>query len=82
MTVHLLVELGLDRLEQLPINDGRLLAGQDLTLECDLANVESVAEQMGERPAGERDASDGLSGLQYPYLGDDALVCAGPPSAD
>ena len=64
MTGHLLGELGLDGLEQVPINDGRLLAGQDLALECDLANVEAVAQQMGERTAGEGDAADGLAGLQ------------------
>ena len=44
MTVHLLGQLDLDGVEELPINDGRLLAGQDLTLECDLAYVEPVAK--------------------------------------
>ncbi len=46
--------------------------GQDLTLECHLSNVESVAEQVGERSARERNATDGLSCLQGANLGDDA----------
>ena len=61
MIVHLLGQLGLDGIEELPINNGRLLTGQDLTLECDLANVEPIAEQVGERSARERDAADGFS---------------------
>ena len=48
--------------------------GQDLALECHLSNVEPVAKQMGERTARERDAADGLSGLQGADLGDDALL--------
>ena len=55
MIVHLLGQLDLDGIEELPINNGRLLARQDLTLECHLANVEPVAEQVGERSARERD---------------------------
>ena len=49
MIVHLLGQLGLDGIEELPINNGRLLARQDLTLECHLSNVEPVAEQVGAR---------------------------------
>ncbi len=49
MIVHLLGQLDLDGVKELPINNGRLLARQDLTLECDLSNLESVAEQVGER---------------------------------
>ena len=41
-----------------------LLAGQDLALEGHLSNVEAIAKQVGERPARERNAADGLSGLQ------------------
>ena len=37
---------------------------QDLTLEGDLSDIEAVAQQMGERAARERNAADGLSGLQ------------------
>ena len=45
---------------------------QDLALEGHLANVEAVAQQVGERSARERNAADGLPGLQRPDLGDDA----------
>ena len=74
MIVHLFGQLGLDGIEELPINNGRLLARQDLTLECHLSNVEPVAEQVGERSARERDAADGFSCFQGADLGDDALI--------
>ena len=63
MTGYLLRELDLDSIEQVPINDGRLLAGQYLTLELYLTYVEAVAQQVSERTAGEMNASDGLAGL-------------------
>ena len=72
MIVHLFGQLGLDGIEQVPIDNGGLLAGQDLTLEDHLPNVEAVAKQMGERPARERNAADGLACLQRADLGDDA----------
>ena len=58
MTVRCSFELGLDGLEQIAIDDGRLLARQNLALEDDLADVEPVAQEMGERATGERDAAD------------------------
>ena len=42
----LIRKLLLDRIEQGAIDDGGLLAGQDLTLVCDLADVEAVAQQI------------------------------------
>ena len=66
MIVHLLGQLDLDGVEELPINNGRLLAWQDLALECHLSNVESVAEQVGERSARERDAAD--NGIMAPRI--------------
>ena len=80
--VHLFGQLGLDGIEQVPIDDGGLLAGQDLTLEGHLSNVEAVAKQMGERSARERNAADGLPGLERPNLGDDAPLAQVAPSAD
>src|SRR4051812_35132615 len=74
MIVHLLGQLDLDGVEELPINNGRLLARQDLALECHLSNVESVAEQVSERSARERDAADRFSCFQGADLGDDALI--------
>src|SRR6476620_400604 len=72
VTVHLFAQLGLDGLEQVAIDNGRLLALEDLTLKRHVADIEAIAEQMGERSARERDATDGLPDLERPYLGDDA----------
>src|SRR6266849_4179122 len=52
VSVALLVELGLHRVKEITIEDGGLLAGEDLALEGDLADVEPVAQKMGERAAG------------------------------
>ena len=61
--VALLVELGLHRVKEVTIEDGGLLAGEDLTLEDDLTEVEPIAQKMGERAAGEWDPSNGPTGL-------------------
>ena len=47
--VPLDVELGLHRLEKITIENGRLLAGKDLTPEDDLADIKPVAQKIGER---------------------------------
>src|SRR5258708_38441692 len=72
VTVHLFGQLGLDGLEQVPIDNGRLLALEDLTLKRHVADIEAIVEQMGEWSARERDAAYGLAGLERPHLGDDA----------
>jgi hypothetical protein len=46
MIIQLFAQLGLDCLEQVPLDDGRLLPGQNLTLEYHLPDVEPVAEQV------------------------------------
>ena len=79
--VALLVQLGLDGVEQVPINNGGLFAGQDLALEGHLPDVEAVAQQVGERAARERDAADCLAGLEGAGLGDDASLAQVAPSA-
>jgi hypothetical protein len=56
--VALVVELGLHRVKEITIKDGGLLAGEDLALEGDLADVEPIAQKMGERAAGEWDAAN------------------------
>jgi hypothetical protein len=61
--IDLLVQLGLDGLEQVPIDDGELFARQSLTLEHDLADVEPVTQEMGERTARERDGANWLTGF-------------------
>ena len=54
----LLVELGLHGVKEITIQDGGLLARKDVALERDLTDIEPVAQEMGERTARERDASD------------------------
>src|SRR6202049_1102141 len=49
-------------------------AVEDLTLEWHLTDIKAIAKEVGERPAGERNAADGRSGLQRANLGDDALL--------
>ena len=44
MTVHLFAQLGLDGLEQVPIDNGRLLALEDITLKRHVSDVEAIAE--------------------------------------
>src|SRR6266403_4162655 len=72
--VALVVELGLHRVKEITIEDGGLLAGEDLALEDDLANVEPIAQKMGERPAGEWDPANRAPGLERPHLGDEPLL--------
>ena len=57
MIGDLLIQLGLDRIEQVPINDGGLLACQGVALEGNLPDVKSVAKQISERATGEWNAS-------------------------
>src|SRR6476660_5048722 len=68
VTVHLFAQLDLDGLEEVPIDNGRLLALEDLTLERHVSNIEAIAEQMGERSARERDAAYGLPVLSVRTL--------------
>jgi hypothetical protein len=61
--ILLLCQLGLDRIEEIAIDDGGLLARQNLTLICYLADVESITEQIGEGAAREGDPADHPAGL-------------------
>ena len=74
MIVDLLVQLGMDSIEQVPINDRGLLTRQDLALEGHLSEVEPVAKQVSKRATREGNTSDGLAGLQGPHLGDGASL--------
>src|SRR6266571_3926011 len=71
VVIALAVELGLHRVKKTTIEDGGLLAGEDLALEHDLANVEPIAQKMGERAAGEWDPANRAPGLERSHLGDD-----------
>ena len=55
----LLHQLSLNGLEQVTIEDRRMLCWTDLALEDDLADIEPVAQEIGERASGEGDAADG-----------------------
>ena len=68
----LFAQLCLDSLEQVPVENGGLLALQDLTLEADLADIEAIAKEVRERTARKRNAADRLAGPQFTDLGDDA----------
>jgi hypothetical protein len=68
MIGRLLTQLGLDGVEQVPIENAGLFAMEDLTLKWHRTDIEAIAKEVGERPAGERNAADGLSGLQRANL--------------
>ena len=57
VTVHLFAQLGLNGLEQVPIDNSRLLALEDLALKRHVSDIEAIAEQVSERSARERDAA-------------------------
>jgi hypothetical protein len=71
MMFDLFVQLGLDGVEQVAIDDCSLFASENLTLEGHIPNVEAIAQQMGQRPAREWNAANGLTSLQGTYFGDD-----------
>src|SRR5260370_24987811 len=71
LVVAVVAKLGLHRVKEITIQDGALLAGQDLALEDDLTNIEPIAQKMGERAAGERNSANRASGLERSHLGDD-----------
>jgi hypothetical protein len=64
VVVALVIELGLHRIEEITIEDGGLLAGEDLALEDDLADIEPIAQKMGERTAGKRDPANRAPALE------------------
>src|ERR1700722_7130277 len=51
-----------------------MLCGADFALEVDLANVEPVVQEIGERASGEGNAADGPSIAEMADLGDDAAL--------
>ena len=64
--VALVVEFGLHRVKEITLEDGGLLAGEDLPLEGDLADVEPIAQKMGERTAGEWDPASTYRNFHSP----------------
>src|SRR6516165_4492277 len=72
VVVDLVVQLGLDGIEEVLIDNGRLLAFEDFAFESDFADIEAIAKQMRERPPGERYAANCLTGPERTNLGVDA----------
>src|SRR5438093_13406215 len=75
--VALVVELGLHRVKEITIEDGGLLAGEDLALEGDLADVEPLAQKMGERTEGEWDPANRPAGLERSQPSADSPLAKG-----
>ena len=48
MVVDLVIQLGLDGIEEVLIDNGRLLPFKDFALESDFADIEAIAKQMRE----------------------------------
>jgi hypothetical protein len=57
MIGRLLSQLGLHSVEQVPVENGGLLAIEDLTLENDLTDIEAIAQQVRQRPSCKRNAA-------------------------
>ena len=67
----LIRKLLLDRIEQGAVHERWLLAGKDLTLISDLADIEPIAQEIEQRSPPERDATAGATGRKQPCLGAD-----------
>ena len=70
----LIGKLLLDRIKQGALHDRRLLAGQDVALVSDLADIEPVAQEIEQRSPPERDATAGATGRKQPCLGVDVAL--------
>src|SRR6516164_1128835 len=51
MVVDLVIQLGLDGIEEVLIDNARLLTLEHFALEGDLTDIEAIAKQMCERPS-------------------------------
>src|ERR1700733_9143221 len=71
MIIYLLGQLGLYSIEQVVAYDGRLFPLQNLALEGNLAHVEAIAQQVGERTAREGNAAELFSRSKVPHFCDD-----------
>ena len=67
-----------DGLKQRAIHDRRLLAGQDLVLVFDLADIEVVAQQIVQRAAAERDPTARRTRGEQPGFGPDVAFSEVP----
>ena len=67
----LIRKLLLDRIEQGAVHDWWLLAGQDVALVSDLADIEPVAQEIEQCSPLERDSTAGAASCKQPRLGAD-----------
>src|SRR5215472_3411971 len=74
MVVDLLIELGLHRIEHGPFENGSLLSLEDLTFESDLTNIETIAQQLRDRPPSKGNAPYSVAALQCADLSHDAAL--------
>jgi hypothetical protein len=74
IAIVLLREFQLNGLEQVAIEDRRMLGWTDLIPENDLADVEPVAQEIGERASGEGDTTDGPPIRKLADFGDDPAL--------
>jgi len=70
----LLCKFQLNGLEQVAIEDRRMLCWTDLAPEDDLADIEPVAQEIGERASGEGDAAVGPPIREMTSSGDDPAL--------
>jgi hypothetical protein len=70
----LLRKFQLNGLEQITIENGWMLTRADLAPEDDLADVEPVTQEIGERTSGEGDAADGSPIRDPADFGDDPAL--------
>src|SRR4051794_14949851 len=68
---HLLVQLGLRGVEQLAVENGRLLARENLAFEDDFSHVKPIAQKMRQRSAREWDAANSCACPEYTQLSRD-----------
>src|ERR1700745_578641 len=70
-----------DGLKQRAIHDRRLLAGQDLVLVFDLANIKVIAQQIVQRATAERDPATRSSRGELPGFGPNVAFSEVPSSS-
>jgi hypothetical protein len=74
IAVLLFRELALNGVEQVSIEDRWMLARADLTLEDDFADVEPLAQEVGEGPSCDGDPANGPPIREVADFGDDSAL--------
>jgi hypothetical protein len=74
IAIALLSKLLLDSLEQVRVENWRMLCGADLAFEDDLSDIEPVAQEISEWASGEGNTANGPSIREMADFGDDAAL--------